>query len=99
MTADAILVTGDSKRVLELQRPQQENGNIACNGLSPDDKHNSHAHKDQLPTKGKAWSRWTANLLGDTIFAAWSEKTFKIPKKGIDYQAIDEHESGMPLDK
>lgn len=42
MTADAILVTGDSKRVLELQRPQQENGNIACNGLSPDDKHNSH---------------------------------------------------------
>lgn len=40
-----------------------------------------------LGSKGKAWLKWGANLVGDTVPAAWSSKTFRTPQEGVDYRA------------
>jgi hypothetical protein len=43
--------------------------------------------EQELRSNGKAWLKWEANLVGDTISASWSSKTFRAPKEGVNYRA------------
>ncbi|RAO71351.1 uncharacterized protein BHQ10_007363 [Talaromyces amestolkiae] len=79
MTRDAIVLNRDTPRAAGLRDP----------AVSPDTSRQQEEHEHELGSKGKAWLKWGANLMGDTVLAAWSSKTFRTPKGGVDYRAKD----------
>ncbi|KUL88530.1 hypothetical protein ZTR_05511 [Talaromyces verruculosus] len=78
MTVDAIMLNRDTPRAAGLK------------SASPDSRYAMKQKEEQqreLGSKGKAWLKWGANLVGDTVSAAWSSRTFRTPKEGVDYRA------------